>query len=197
MKAFLEVHNLSKSFGEVVVLQNVNFCLFPQQNYALMGRSGSGKTTLLRILMGLESADSGELLWQGASPRISAVFQEDRLCETFSPLENIRMVLPQRYPQQRLLEECAKLLPKEALSRPVSTLSGGMKRRVAILRAVLAPSDFLILDEPFSGLDETTKSCVIRYLLEKSAGRSILFTTHNSEEVAQMQAQPLPKFAKF
>lgn len=194
MQTFLELRHLSKSFGSLAVLQNINLCLSFGKVYALMGSSGSGKTTLLRILMGLETADSGDILWHSSlspSPRISVVFQEDRLCESFSPIENIRMVLPKDFSDSALLQECMHLLPEESLFRPVSTLSGGMKRRTAILRAVLCPSDFLLFDEPFTGLDETTKHFVIRYILEKAENRTILFTTHNKEEISLMGAELL------
>ena len=81
------------------------------------------------------------------------------------------------------------MLPEECLTRPVSTLSGGMKRRVAILRAVLAPSDILLLDEPFTGLDEGTKQEVIRYILDRRAGRFLLVTTHQEEDALLLNGQ--------
>ena len=76
------------------------------------------------------------------------------------------------------------LLPAECLNRPVSTLSGGMKRRTAILRALLSPSDMLVMDEPFTGLDEGLKAEVIRYILEQRRRRFLLITTHQEEDVA-------------
>lgn len=199
-KPLLEVYELSKSYGGRTILHDVHFSLFPQKIYALMGPSGSGKTTLLRILLGLEKADGGEIRWNGIPAdnpvdtsrlRISAVFQEDRLCESFSPLENVQMALPKKLPSATLRQEMSRLLPEESLSRPVSTLSGGMKRRTAILRALLYPSDFLILDEPFTGLDEGTKETVIHYILEKCENRLILFTTHQMEDVSLMSAELL------
>lgn len=204
----LQVHNLSKSYGEHQVLQNVSFSLFPSSTYALMGTSGIGKTTILRILMGLEQADKGDFFWNGIpwnphaslhrknsqnneSPRISAVFQEDRLCESFSPLVNLSMAIPKDTPKEFLIKEMTHLLPEESIHRPVSTLSGGMKRRTAILRALLCPFDLLILDEPFTGLDLQTKELVIQYLLEKTAGKLVLFTTHQKEELPLLKAVPL------
>ena len=76
-----------------------------------------------------------------------------------------------------------RLLPEECLNRPVSTLSGGMKRRTAILRALLTKSDMLLLDEPFTGLDEETKIDVIRFLLEYRNNRFLLISTHQKEDV--------------
>ena len=116
----------------------------------LMGPSGIGKTTLLLLLLGLVSPDSGEIT--GLPEKVSVIFQEDRLCEDFSALSNVAMVLP------RGGEETASALLKalgleEAMRQPVHTLSGGMKRRVAIARGLAADSPLLLMDEPFKGLD--------------------------------------------
>lgn len=179
----LNIKNLVKSYGNLPVLNQVNLCLHSGPVYCLMGASGSGKTTLLRIIMGLEQADQGHI--RGAENcRISAVFQEDRLCESFSPLENIRIVTGRSLSRQKAAEELCRLLPEESITRPVSTLSGGMKRRTAICRALLSPSDLVLMDEPFTGLDETTKKLVIKYIKEKTRGKLVLITTHQEEDIA-------------
>ena len=82
--------------------------------------------------------------------------------------------------------ELLELLPEEVLNRPVSSLSGGQKRRVAICRALCAPSDLLILDEPFTGLDAGTKAEVVRYLQKKSAGKLTLLSTHQEEDIVAL-----------
>ena len=87
----------------------------------------------------------------------------------------------------QIKEELERLLPKECLTRPVSTLSGGMKRRVAILRALLTPSDILLMDEPFTGLDEEIKQRVIEYIKEKQEGRLLVLTTHQDEDIALLE----------
>ena len=115
--------------------------------------------------------------------RIAAVFQEDRLCESFSAVDNVLMTASQAMTRKDAEQELMQLLPWEALKRPVSTLSGGQKRRVAIGRALCAPSDLLILDEPFTGLDAGTKTDVIRYLQKKSAGKLTLLSTHQEEDI--------------
>ena len=123
------------------------------------------------------------------SLRISAVFQEDRLCPSFSPLENVMMVQKKHTSEisgisrDEILTAMCRLLPEECLNRPVSTLSGGMKRRTAILRALLTKSDMLLLDEPFTGLDEETKIDVIRFLQEYRNNRFLLISTHQKEDV--------------
>lgn len=180
----LKVNHLSKSFGSFHVFNQVNFSLRSGSVYCLMGASGSGKTTFFRILLGLEKADSGSM--EGLHGiRVSAVFQENRLCESFTPVDNVAMVIPGRINRGRkqAREELLRLLPAEALSRPVSTLSGGMKRRVAIVRALSVPFDMLLMDEPFTGLDEKTKLTVIRYIQEKTQEKLVLISTHQEEDV--------------
>lgn len=193
------IKNLSKSYGSLNVLKNVNLTMERDKTYCLMSPSGTGKTTLFRILMGLEKADAGEIVWNAGSGsgsgsdrdvsrplRISTVFQEDRLCHTFSPLENVMMVQKQPTCEPLKIEirtAMCRLLPEECFNRPVSTLSGGMKRRTAILRALLTKSDMLLLDEPFTGLDEETKIDVIRFLQEYRNNRFLLISTHQKEDV--------------
>ncbi len=180
------IEHLSKKYGDLAVLQDLCLTMDQDTCYCLMSPSGSGKTTFLRILMGLEEADEGRIFTQGEPKwplKISAVFQEDRLCPSFSPLENVQMVLKEKWPEEKLVQAMTRLLPEECLTRPVSTLSGGMKRRTAILRAVLAPSHMLLMDEPFTGLDEALKHEVIRCILENRRDRFLLITTHQEEDV--------------
>ena len=185
----LELQNISKSFDGLPVLRNLNLSFHQGQCYCLMSPSGSGKTTLLRILMGLEQPDQGMVLADGKpqdmnSLTVSAVFQEDRLCESVSPIENVSMCAGRSIKTPRIKWELARLLPEECLNRPVSTLSGGMKRRVAVLRALLTPSDILIMDEPFTGMDEGLKHSVIAYIRKKKDGRILILSTHQEEDVA-------------
>ena len=190
----LTVRGLRKSFGDLQVLNGIDLEMESGRVYCLMGPSGSGKTTLLRILMGLESADGGSIVWEDpgsadAVPRFSAVFQEDRLCEAFTPIENVTLAAGRLLSQAQARSELVRLLPEESVTRPAATLSGGMKRRTAICRALLAPYDVLFMDEPFTGLDEDTRQNVISYILEKNAGRMLLISTHQEEDVALLGAQ--------
>lgn len=179
----LIISKLSKSFHELPVLDDVSLHLVSGNIYCLMGPSGSGKTTLFRILLGLLDADSGEI--NGLKKkRISAVFQENRLCEAFTPAENVTMVMPPSAGNhKKAVEALGRLLPAESLNRPVSTLSGGMKRRVAIIRALSVPFDMVIMDEPFTGLDENTKQLVISYIKEACKNKLVLISTHQEEDV--------------
>ena len=189
----VSIQNLSKSYGELTVLAQLNMLLTVGKPWVLMGPSGCGKTTLLRILLGLEAPDTGTVTWDlqmsarspvsRQRPNLPAVFQEDRLCEAFSPMENILMVTGNLFSRDQISQELCRLLPAESIQRPVHTLSGGMKRRVAILRALLAPGDGVLMDEPFTGLDEDTKLLVISYIKEKTADKLLLITTHQEEDV--------------
>lgn len=180
----LVIRKLCKSFDGHLVLDQVSLHLVSGNVYCLMGPSGSGKTTLFHILLGLVSADSGEVNGLNKE-RISAVFQENRLCEAFTPVENVTMVMPSSSGnnKRKAREALKRLLPEESLDRPASTLSGGMKRRVAIIRALMVPFDMVIMDEPFTGLDEETKQQVITYIKEQSAGKLVLISTHQEEDV--------------
>lgn len=186
----ISICKLSKSYGEMPVLEEISVELAAGGRYCLMGVSGRGKTTLLRLIMGTEKMDSGTIRFsEGKRPRFSVVFQEDRLCETFSPLDNIRLVTGVRYTQREIWDELSGILPEESFQRPVMTLSGGMKRRVAIARAMMAESDIVLMDEPFTGLDEENRKRVISYILEKLRGRTLLVTTHQEEDVELLGAE--------
>ena len=175
------IHNLTKSYQDLHVLEGVNLTLKDGRIYCLMAPSGGGKTTLLRILMGLESADSGEI--RGLEGRrLAAVFQEDRLCEAYTALDNVMMTAAPGVTRDMAREELRRLLPDESVERPVCTLSGGMKRRTAVCRAVLAFSHILIMDEPFTGLDGDTRQEVIRYIREKTVGKLVVLSTHQKED---------------
>lgn len=176
---YIVIEDLCKSYGTHEVLRNFSAKIPVGRITALKAPSGKGKTTLIRILMGLEKADSGRIFGMEAL-RISAVFQEDRLCENLSVYANLRLV------SDRSEEEIRSALHALRLSHSVrqkaAELSGGMKRRVAILRALLADYDMLFLDEPLSGLDKELKDRVIAYILEQTKGKTLLLITHNEEE---------------
>ncbi len=189
----LKIRNLQKSFDSLEVLKKVNLTLKSGSIYCLMGSSGSGKTTFLRILMKLERPDGGSISWEDkphpGPVRLSAVFQENRLCEDYTPLENVMMACDPSLSKVQVRTHLERLLPEESLYRPVSTLSGGMKRRTAICRALLAPCDAILMDEPFTGLDEETKKTVISYIKEMTAGKLVLISTHQEEDVKLLAAE--------
>lgn len=175
----LILEQVTKGFGDHVVLQEFSARFPGGQCTCIMGPSGCGKTTLLRLILGLEQPDSGRIL--GQTFPMAAVFQENRLFEDFSALSNVTAVCP----KERRSEAAQHLIALglgESLHSPVRTLSGGMKRRVAVARAVLAPGEILILDEPFTGLDRDTKAAVLKYLKVHTQGRTLLLVTHDPAE---------------
>lgn len=186
----ITVRNLTKSYGDSLVLDRLSLDLESGRPCCLMAPSGAGKTTLFRILMGLETADSGTIKGlDGLS--LSAVFQEDRLLEGYTVLQNIRLVTGRRYSADVLTGLIRQLLPEDSLKKPVSEFSGGMKRRAAILRAILAPADAVLMDEPFTGLDPDTKRRATRMINEYTAGKLLLFSTHSKEDAALLGAEIL------
>ncbi|WP_130838155.1 ATP-binding cassette domain-containing protein [Lachnoclostridium sp. Marseille-P6806] len=176
---------LVKRYGGMDVLRGFT-AEFPEgRTTAVMAASGAGKTTLLRILAGLEKPDGGEL--RGLSGRrLSMVFQEDRLCMGLGASANIRLANPGLTRQE--LREALAAVGLPADERPVSEYSGGMRRRAAILRAVLFDGDLLLLDEPFRGLDRDTRQKAVDYITAKWKGRTVILVTHDPEEPRLMGA---------
>ena len=175
----LQICDLCKQFDGVAVLDHVSMELESGHIYCLTAPSGKGKTTLFRILMGLETADSGRLFMERVP--IGAVFQEDRLCETFSAVDNVLMTSPSSMSRAEVRRELMELLPEEVLDRPAATLSGGQKRRVAICRALCALSELLILDEPITGLDPSAIQDFYHLIkkLNKEDGITIIMVSHD------------------
>ena len=182
----ISIHALSKSCNGMPVFQNVDLELEEGGIYCLLAPSGAGKTTLFRILMGLEQADEGQIKGIPRGP-VAAVFQEDRLCPALTAQKNIRLVHPV-IPEEDLRRELQVLLPEDCLDKPVCEFSGGMRRRVALMRAMLAPGQLLLMDEPFTGLDEDTREAAMEYVLRHRRGRTLLFTTHHVEEAQRLEA---------
>lgn len=177
--AALYVEKLTKSYGTNRVLDGVSARYEPGETYYFGTPSGSGKTTYFRLIAGLEEADSGSFEWMRDADKcdacVSMVFQEDRLLEEYSAVKNVELVTGSR---KTAREHLLMLLAPEELERPCRELSGGMKRRVAIARAYAADSDILLLDEPFTGLDNATLERVRAYMEAQCRGRAVLIATH-------------------
>lgn len=183
----IKVKNINKSFNGQHVLSDLNFTFPNGKINCIMGASGIGKTTLAYILMGLLKADSGEVDGlQGK--KISAVFQEDRLIEHWDAVKNILLVCQPNVTKEIVHENLKEIGLTDYEGKPVEVLSGGMRRRVAVVRASLADYDILIMDEPFKGLDENLKKRVINYIKEKTKGKTVLIITHEKEEVSLLDA---------
>ena len=181
----VSLYGVQKSYGVKPVLQDFSLSLPATGTVALLGPSGCGKTTLLRLLAGLEKADGGEIVLP-RDTRLSMVFQEDRLLDSLDILGNILVVLDGHGEAQKQrardalarcgLEACAHQYPPQ--------LSGGMRRRVAVARALAYGGSLLLLDEPFKGLDPQTKGMVAHFVFEPTIAsrRLTLLVTHDREE---------------
>ncbi len=185
-KVPLYIRNLGKSYRQNPVFQHVSMELKDDHVYCLTAPSGAGKTTFLRILMGLELPDEGAI--DGLHTcRAAPVFQEDRLCPHLNAAQNISLVNPV-CSGPKLRQELLALLPADSLDKPVSSFSGGMRRRVSLLRALLSPGTLLLFDEPFNGLDEQSRQDAINYVRKRRNGRTLLFTTHHIDEARALNA---------
>ncbi len=179
------IDHLSKRFGEKEVIKDFSARIKEGSVTSLMAPSGWGKTTLLRIIAGLEKSDEGRI--EGLeNKKISMVFQEDRLCGNLSPISNIRFVCNGKVQEKQIYEELEKAGLKGEELVPARNLSGGMKKRVALVRALMVPFDVLILDEPFDGLDDKNKRKMINYVKEKSKGKTVILVTHEKKEAEAM-----------
>ena len=184
----IQITNISKTYGDKQVLNHISKEFPSGGTTVIMGASGCGKTTLLRILLGLEMPDSGEV--SGMPEKAAVLFQEDRLCEDVSAYGNIALVLERKATRARretqrhkIEQEAAQVgIMPDDLKQNVMELSGGMRRRIALLRALLYEADCVILDEPFKGLDKETKQMVMRYVKKKTAGKTTFLVTHDALE---------------
>lgn len=204
----LSAKNICKQFDGKDVLQNLSLDIPSGACIVVTGASGEGKTTFLRILLGLEHQDSGtvEVIRSGddikgkeqgktsgnesSSFQAGVVFQEDRLCEECSAVQNVMMV-QKGISREEARKELEQVLPSSELDKPVKELSGGMRRRVCLIRACLVSSDILLLDEPFAGLDAASRNCCIDYILDKKKEKPLVITAHHLEGLEFCQSFPL------
>ncbi len=187
----LILRNITKAYGEHVVLDRFTHT-FPEGGVTVItGRSGRGKTTLLRLVAGLEPADAGEILGVPEGG-ISMVFQEDRLPASLTAPACLRCVLPRTPERDATVEGALRALGLgDALDQPVREFSGGMRRRVALARALLYPSPLVLLDEPFKGLDEETRRAAVDFARPLLEGRTVLLVTHDGADVDAFDARTL------
>ncbi len=182
----VQVQNLWKEYDGRVILRDVSFTAPAGAVTCVMAPSGMGKTTLLRILLGLERPDRGSVPEQ---LRWSAVFQEDRLLEQLDGWANLRFALGSAYRAEEAEKLLAALGLEEIDGKPVRSYSGGMKRRLALARALLAPSDALALDEPFAGLDRESREKCLMAIRAHAGARPVVLVTHEESDAAALGAE--------
>jgi len=170
------LHNLSKSYEGKTVFERLELRFGKEEWNYLTWESGAGKTTLFRVLAGLEKADSGEIM--PTKRKCALLFQENRLVEDEDVISNVCLTAKSK---EEARAHLLQVLDEECLLQKVSALSGGMRRRVALVRAVLAPGEILLLDEPFNGLDEENKRRVKEYIERNRRGRLVIVATHDRD----------------
>lgn len=196
----IRLHNLDFNYKNQKVITNLSLEIADGEILCVMGESGCGKTTLLGLLTGRLKPENGKI--NGISgKRIGMVFQENRLLEEFSAESNILLGCDRGfYPwdsvnsrhwkkaeKRKLIDEHLKLVGlEEASKEKVKNLSGGMKRRVAIVRAMMTDCDILVMDEPFQGLDTENRRKAIDYIRQYKGDRTLLLVTHEKEDVERL-----------
>lgn len=184
----IKLTRVSKHFQDKLLFEDLNLTFPEGKMNCLMGPSGSGKSTIINVILGLIKPDSGEVT--GTEGKlVAAVFQEDRLIEHWDAIKNVKLVCDKSVTSNQILEELKEVGLEESLNKPVRDYSGGMRRRVAIVRAMLAQSDLIILDEPFQGLDDMLKEQVIDYVRRKTLGKTVILVTHDREEAERLGAE--------
>ena len=186
----VHIEHLCKAYDGKPVLENVSFTAAAGRVTCIMAPPGRRKTTLLRILLGLERADSGTVTLPEHC-RWSAVFQEDRLLEHLDAMGNLRFVLGGALDGAAAGRLLAELGLGDTAGKPVREFSGGMKRRLALARALLAPFDLLALDEPFTGLDEENRRLCLTLIREAAEEKTVLLVTHDTKDAEALGARIL------
>jgi len=196
----IKLSNITKTYDGKTVLDNFS-AEFGKGAYCVTGPSGTGKTTLLHIVLGLVKADAGSVtachqscppdpaFVPAVQPTFSAVFQEDRLCENLSAVKNVALVCPKKFPKERIIEELRLVGLGDDLNKQTVFYSGGMKRRVAIVRALIMTADAIVMDEPFKGLDDKLKNDVIAYIKERVKDKIFIFVSHDRSDAAALNAE--------
>lgn len=184
----IELCNVSFSYNEKMVLQHINEVFETGTNTAIMAPSGSGKTTLLFLLAGLLKPTNGTMTYPVEHPRLAMVFQENRLLEQQTILCNLQLVNP-----RLTATDVTAMLHRAGLSysvtKKICQLSGGEKRRIAIIRALLSQYDILLLDEPLTGLDDTCKQQILELIEEETKDKTVILVTHDIEEAKALNCK--------
>lgn len=179
----IKFENVSFSYDSTPVFENLSLEVPNTGITVLVAPSGRGKTTLLRLVAGLEIPSYGRIL--GLPERVSYVFQEQRLLPWYTALQNIRAVSP-GVSDEMIAELFSEFgLDGTILDKRPGELSGGQRQRVCIARALLADSDAILLDEPFSGLDEENRDKVLLKIKSISKSKPVILVSHTKEDVLE------------
>lgn len=190
-KFLIQVKNLTHQFEEHIVLQNLNFDIQEGKITTFLGPSGCGKSTLLRLFAGFEKPTQGEISLTRPQ-KTSFVFQEPQLLPWRSVEENIKLPCELNHSSSEKLDHVLNLVKlQESRKKFPHQLSGGMKMRVSLARALITDPEFLLMDEPFSALDEISRFELQEQLYEiyQIQRSTILFVTHSMSEAVFLSHQ--------
>ena len=179
----ITLDSVSMAYGEKQIFSGLSLSFSGPGKYALLGPSGRGKTTLLRLIAGLETPQNGRIILP-KDLRIAFCFQEDRLLPFKTVRENVALACKSRETAQMWLERVG--LGAEGDSYPAS-LSGGMKRRAALARALAFDAPVLLMDEPFRALDADTHAAMRTLILEAAKDKLLILVTHDETDAQDMQ----------
>lgn len=197
----IEFKNITKFFNDKKILDNVSLKIHPNEIYGLLGPNGAGKTTLIMILLGRVFSSNGDVFFDNCKlnsknksvlSQFGVVSQFDNLDPDFTVVENLRVYSSYFKMKKNLIEKRVEdvlefVLLEERKNERIENLSGGMKRRLSIARALLNDPKVLILDEPTTGLDPQTRQIIWNKLKAlKKNGTTILLTTHFMEEAEKL-----------
>ena len=192
----LKIDNVTFEYDKQTVIKDLSYEFKYRAVTAITGASGSGKTTLLYLLSGLSKANKGNII--NDHKKIAVVFQEPRLLPWLSALENVTVTGADQAQAKRLI---AALFPNEDVSKKYpDELSGGMKQRIAIARALAYDPDLLLLDEAFKGLDAKTRALTADIVFNEIKGKTCILITHDEsdlkycEEHVNIASTPISKF---
>lgn len=197
----LVAKNLSKSYKEVIALNNVSLSIKEGELYGMLGPNGAGKTTTINILSSLLKPDSGEILYQGKSlyqnlseskRMIGVVPQEIALYEDLTAIENLKFWgtlygIKGKQLQSKVEELLEFLGLSDRKNHKIKTYSGGMKRRINIAAALLHDPKIVFMDEPTVGIDPQSRNLIFEVIQElHSRGLTMIYTTHYMEEAERL-----------
>ena len=186
----LELLDVTRLFGDKTVLKSLSYTFPDRGIVALMGPSGCGKTTLLRLLAELDRPDAGSI--RSTHTKTAVAFQEPRLIPWLNCKDNIRIVLSKEKESSQSVDKVLKKLElSEAAKLPPSALSGGMKQRVSLARALAFGADLLLLDEPFSALDNARKKRIAPLIREANPDGLTILITHDRTDANLLGATVL------
>jgi phospholipid/cholesterol/gamma-HCH transport system ATP-binding protein len=207
VECMIEFRNVHKAFNEEIILNSVSFKINRGETKIILGGSGSGKSTILKLILGLIRPDSGQILIDGLDiaqmterelvpirRNIGMVFQEGALFDSFSVRENVgyRLFEEKRLNEDAIEAEVLRQLSfvglEEAIDKMPAELSGGMKRRVGIARALVGTPKVVLYDEPTAGLDPITKRTIVELMvkLRDIEGVTSVFVTHDLQAASIM-----------